>query len=321
MPQAQGANAKVIYDQEATYGTTPGAPASKVLPFVSEGLSQGRPLVRTNIIRANRNLTKPTRGNKDVVGTIKSELNPFVGIILKHLLGANVDSGAGPYTHTIKVGALPVSLCVEKQFLDLATPEYFLYNGCRINKASFEFKGDGYIPIDLDCVAQKETITTSSFHASPTDYGHLPFEGFEATILEGGSSIATISDIKMDISNDLDKSGYVIGGLGQLRALPAGKTTVTGTLTALFEDLTLYNKAVNFTESSLKITLSRGDGLGSAGNESLEIFVPELMYEQKTPPISGPKGVLVEMPFSGFYDNSGEATSIQMILKNTQVTL
>ena len=320
MPQAQGSNTKIIYDQEIVYGTTP-TPASKVLPFLSESMSQSRPLIRTNVMRGNRNLTKPTRGNKDVAGNIKTELDPYMGILLKHLLGVNTDSGAGPYTHTIKVGALPVSLCIEKQFTDLTQVEYFLYNGVRIGKGRFDLKSEGYIDFGLDFVGQKETVATSSFHGSPTDLGHVPFEAYEATLKEGGSAIANVSNVKFDVSNDLDGTNFVIGGSGQRRALPAGKTIVTGSLTALFEDVTLYTKAANLTESSLEIILSRGDGLGSAGNESLDILIPELVYEQKSPPITGPKGVLVDLNFSGFYDNDGNASSIMMTLKNTMVTL
>ena len=319
MAQAEGSNSQIIYDVEATFGTTPVAPDAKSLPFLSETFGEKRPLLRSNVMRGNRNLTKPVRGNRDPSGAINLELNPFMGIFLKHLLGT-VTTGAGPpYTHTIKVAALPVSLCIEKGFTDIA--QYFLYNGCRINKGSFEFNPDGFVAFNVDIIAQKETVSGSPFDATATDLGHLPFEGFEATIEEGGASIAYVSKLSFDVSNDLDGSNYVIAGAGLRRTLPAGKCSVTGTLTALFESITLYNKAVNFTESSIKAILSRGTGAGSAGNESLEIFIPEVVYERKAPAISGPKGVLVDMPFTAFYDNSAEVSSIQMILKNTQATI
>lgn len=321
MPQATGANTKLIYDVESVFKTTPGSPASLVLPFVSESLSANRNLFKTNIIRGNRNQTQAKRGNKDVSGSITTELNPFMGKLLKHLLGSCTTTGANPYTHTMKVGALPVSLCMEKQFLDLTTPQYFLYNGCRINKGSFDFGVEGVIPVGLDIIGAKETVGASSFHASPVDYGHLPFDMFEASIQEGGSAIAVVSSVKFDVDNQLENGSFVIGGNGERRAIPEGATLVSGTLTALFEDMTTLNKAINYTESSVQITLSRGTGLGSAGNESLEIKIPELMYGQKSPAITGPKGIVIELPFSAFYDNAAEATSIQMILKNTQVTL
>ncbi|MCK9420209.1 MAG: phage tail tube protein [Nitrospirae bacterium] len=322
MPQATGANSKIIYDVETTFKTTPGTPASLVLPFISENLSGKRGLFRSNVLRGNRNQTQPKRLNKDAGGSINTELNPYMGKLLKHLMGTNVTTGVNPYTHTMKIGALPVSLCLEKQFLDLTTPQYFLYNGCRINKASFDFGTEGVIPLSLDFIGAKETIAGTSFHASPTDLGHLPFDMYEATVVkEGGSVIAQLSSVKFTVENNLDAGVYVIGGAGERRALPEGTTLVSGEIVVLYEDMVVLTKAINFTESAIQITLSRGDGLGSAGNESLDIQIPELMYGQASPLVSGPKGVLYTLPFSGFYDNNAMATSMQLILKNTQVTL
>lgn len=90
---------------------------------------------------------------------------------------------------------------------------------------------------------------------------------------------------------------------------------------ALFDSLTLYNKVKNSTESSLKVTWAYGDGLGSAGNESLEILIPELIYSPNAPEVSGPMGVKVSLPFEAYYENSTEATAIQIILKNSQATI
>jgi hypothetical protein len=318
MPQATGSNAQIIFDVESVFGTTP-SPDAKRFYFLTDTLAQKRALQQSNVMRGSRNLTKSVRKNKEVSGSITSELNPYMSTFLKHLLGTNTTTGANPYTHTMKAGALPVSLCIEKGFTDLG--QYFLYNGVRINKGTFEFGSDGIIPVSFDFMGQKCTIAGTSFDATPTDLGHLPFDGFEASIKEGGSTIAYVSKCTFDISNDLDGDMYVIGGLGLRRAIPEGKTIVTGRLTALFESITLYNKAVNFTESSIEVTLTRGDGLGSAGNESLVIKIPEIMFEENDPIISGPKGIVTEMPFTAFYDNAAEATSIQMILKNTTATI
>lgn len=320
MPQAKGSNARIIYDQESAFKQTPGVPDAKVLHFITEGLMQKRTLVRTNVIRQNRNAVKPKLGNKEVSGSITTELTPYLGILyLKHLLGSVVTTGVGPYEHTGKVGNLPVGLCLEKGFSDVA--QYFLYNGVRINRSSFEFRPEGVVPLTMDYIGAKETLSGSSFDSTPVDLGHDPWDGAEMSIQEGGSAIAVVTNVKLDIENQLDGGLYVIGGNGERRAIPEGATLVSGTLTALFEDAALITKAVNYTESSLKITLARGDGLGSARNESLEILVPELLYEPNSPAIAGPQGVLIELPFAAYYENGAEATSIQMKLKNTQVTL
>lgn len=321
MPQASGANAQLLYQAESTFGVSPAADAI-VLPIISEGLSQKRNLVKSNVIRSSRNPVKAKQGNKEVSGSIVTELNPFMGILLHHLIGSVNTTGAGSNkTHVMKIGTLPAGLLFEKGFLDLATPEYFLFNGNKINKASFEFTSEGPLPVTFDIIGKKMTAGTVAFDSSPTDYGHLGWDMSELVMLEGGSAFAIGSNLKFDITNDCDGGMYVMGGGGERRAIPEGATLIEGTLTAFFEDMTLLNKSINFTESSITSTLTRGTGDGSAGNEYLQFLLQELIYGEATPLITGPKGVLVELPFSAFYDNGSEASALEATLKNTQATI
>jgi hypothetical protein len=322
MPQATGANAQVIYQAEATFGVTNPSPDALMLPIINESIGQKRNLVKSNVIRSNRNPVKPKQGNKDVSGNIVTELNPFMGIMLHHLMGANVTTGAGGNkTHTMKVGALPVSLSIEKGFLDLAVDEYFLANGCRINKGSFEITPEGPLPVTFEYLGKKITASGASFDATPIDYGHLGWDMSEMVMLEGGSAFSVGSNLKFDITNDCDGGMYVIGGGGERRAIPEGSTLIEGTLVALFEDMALLTKAINFTETSISATLTRGTGDGTAGNEYLQFLLEELVYGEATPLITGPKGVLIELPFSAFYDNGAAASAVQIILKNTQAII
>ncbi len=322
MPQATGANARLTYQAEATFGVTNPTPDAISIHIISESLSQKRNLITSKVIRGNRNPVKPTRGNKDCGGSLSTELNPFMAILLHHLMGANVTTGGGANkTHTMKIGSLPVSLSFEKGFMDLATPEYFLFNGTRINKASFEITPEGPLPVTFDFLAKKMTPSTSSFDATATDYGHLPWDMSEVVMFEGGSALNVGGSLKFDITNDLDGGMYVIGGGGERRAIPEGSTLISGTLTALFEDMVLLTKAINFTETSLTATLSRGTGDGSAGNEYLQFLFDELIYGEVTPLITGPKGVLIELPFAAFYDNGTSVSALQIIAKNTQATI
>jgi len=322
MPQAAGANAQVIYQAEAAFGVTNPSPDATVLPIISETLSQKRNLIKSNVIRQNRNPVKPKQGNKDAGGAIVTELNPYMAILLRHLMGTNVTTGAGSNkTHTMKLGALPPGLTIEKGFLDLTTPEYFLFNGCKINKASFEILPEGPLPVSFDFMGKKVTAGTSSFDATPTDLGHLGWDMSEVVLLEGGSGISNGASVKFDVTNACDGGMYVIGGGGERRAIPEGAVLVEGTLTALFEDMALLTKAIAFTETSITATLTRGTGDGSAGNEYLQFLMQELIYGEATPLIAGPKGVLIELPFSAFYDNGAAASALQIIVKNTQATI
>jgi hypothetical protein len=331
MAQALNTLVEVIFDEEATFGSDPGTPAARLLYVNSEGLGLTKNLIPDESISGSRNQKKPTEGNSQVQGSITLPVNPFVGTILKHALGTSTPTGTDPYTHTMKVGSLPPGLVIEKHVQDKtpspAFEHYFKYNGCRINNLAFSFSSEGNFLATIDILGQKETLNaTTSFDTSgPEDKGNIAFTMADidaADILEGGSAIATITTWDFTLTNNLDGDMFTVGGGGLRNSIPGGKVLVTGTLTAFFDSIALYNKALALTESSFKVTFKKGDGLGSAGNESLEIFIPELVYGTATPLAeSDTGGMLVILPFSAYFDDSTEASDMQIILKNTDATI
>ncbi|MEW6263382.1 MAG: phage tail tube protein [Thermodesulfobacteriota bacterium] len=389
MTQAMGVSGRLAYQVETTFKITPATPALKLAYFLSESLGEKINLVTSQVIRSNRNPTKPVRGNRDASGALKTELAPSLGTLLKAALGSNTTTGAGsPYTHTMKIGSLP-SLTFEKGFTDLG--QYLLFNGCKVNRMSLSVKPEGFQEIDLEFMGANEaqalpydgqtgnftvgqvvtggtstatgtiiadsdagtegfltlinvsgtfqnneaitdpitgaavvngTLGATPLDSSVTDPGHSPWDGFAvSTLQEGGSDIAVVTAVDLSLENDLDGDSYVVGGGGVRQSLSDGKAKVSGTLTALFDSMTLYNKAIKYTESSLKIVYKHGTGAGTAGNEYLEILVPELYFSKETPAIEGPKGVLFKGPFEAFYDNGADASAMKIVLMNAEATI
>ena len=321
MAQARGSNSKLLVGTEATFKTIANS-NPHVLPFVSESLRLSRNLIDSQTIRTNRNPLNPARGNKDVTGDITVELTPYMTKMFYHALGTFTTSGASPYSHTFVVSNLPPGLTVEKQFTDLATPEYFTYAGCKVNSMRMTFAPEGFIETVFSIIGSAQTVTTSAKLTGALDYSDdavcQQFDGFQAAITEGGSTLGIVTRLELTLENNLDNSVYVIDGTGERYSLPEGLVKVSGTLTALFENMTLYNKAINNQESSLQITLTQGNGTGAAYNEKIDIFIDELLYQPQDPVVNVPAGVLVELPFIGYYNNDTEASTLRMIVWNTQ---
>jgi len=289
------------------------------VPFLNESLRMSRAFSSSNVIRSTRNPNKPTRGNQEVAGDISVELNPWMGRLFKHTLGGYVRTGAGPYTHTFKIGSLPVGLQVEKQFGDIV--QYLRYNGCRVNSHNFDVKTEGPITGSFTLMGAKETVATLPHDVAPTDFGHNPFDAFEAVINQGGSPVAVVTEITGKIENNLDGSTFVIGGGGERYAVNAGKVKVSGKLTALFADMTLYNLAVANTKTSIQTVLTKGTGAGTAGNEKLTYNFDEAIFRPQAPVIVGDKGILVDLEFEAFYDTDADASALWIELMNAQPLL
>lgn len=316
---AQHFSIVVAVQEETTFKSDPVSPDMHILPIKSEGLQLNQPIFASEALRASRESLNPSRGNFDIGGTVETELSPYMVRMIKFALGSVTTTGASsPYTHVFKIGTLP-SFVFEKGFTDVAAygnASIFKYNGCKINSMSINFASEGILQASFDVMGAKETTSTTQFDTSPTDLGHDPWDMFECAIEEGGSPIAIVQEASVTLENNLDGSYYVVGGAGERECLPAGIARVSGTVTALFRDMTMYLKAYNFNESSLKFTFTRGTGVGTAGNESMEIFIPELKYAAQSPAVEGPGGVKITFNFDAYYDNSAQGTALQITVKN-----
>lgn len=392
MTQAKGSNSYLAFQEETTFSVVPASPALKYAYFTSESIGETINLVTSQVIRSNRNPTKPVRGNRDVSGSIKTELAPSLGSFLKGVLGTDTPAGGGsPYTHTITVGSTLPSFIFEKGFTDIS--KYLLYLGCKINKFTLSAKSEGFQDVTIELSGAYEaqnlaydtetatftvgktltggtssatglikglvdagttgnlilindtgtfqndetvadnnsspgsatsngTLGGAALDASITDLGHSPFDGFTiSTVQEGGSDIAYVTTIDLSIENNLDTSNFVIGGGGIRRSVPEGKIKISGTMTCLFESMSHYIKAMRSTESSLKIIYSHGTGAGTAGNEYLEFYIPELYFSKETPVIEGSGGILYKGPFEAFYHDDVGESAIKITLKNAEATI
>lgn len=325
MAQQQGSTTKLVYKAEPYYNQVPpNGTDALILPFVSESIRLSRNLISSRTIRSSRNPLAPVRGNVEVAGDVTFELAHQYGKMLHLALGTytavsgeTVGLTAGTYRHTYKVGTLP-SFTVEKQFPDLDTAKYFQYSGCKVNSLKVSVKPEGMIECVASIMGANETIANSAFASSAVDLGHQPFDGFEVVLTEGGTTLATATSVDFSIENNLDGNAYVIDGTGKRHSIPVGTAKVSGTVTILFENTTTYAKAIANTESSLVVTLTKGTGVGTAGNEKLTFTIGELIFQPHAPVIDGPSGLLVELPFEGYYDNDANTSALMVVLDSTK---
>ncbi len=320
MPQATGANTSFAIDDETTYGADPGTPNTRKVYLKSCGLKVSQNKLQPETLTGARTLSKPDNGNVDAVGPLVHEVGAeSLGKLLKHAFGAVTTTGAGPYVHTYSIGALPTSFVFEKDHGSAisGTGRYEKFNGCRVASMDVDMPQEGYATITFNVQAAKSTLAGTSIDATPTDNGHTPFSMASlSTIEEGGSAIATVKSIKFSLNNDVDTDGYTLGTGGVRTQLPEGQALVSGELTAVFDSAALLTKAENSTASSLKTILSRGTGDGSAGNESIEFGIDALVFERTSPPVDGPKGLVLTMSFTGYASGAMRA-----ILKNAVATV
>jgi hypothetical protein len=317
---ARGSNTYIAMFEESTYNTVPSSPYGTIIHTTGTSIKGSQTINTSNTLRSNRTPLRGVRGNLDVTGDISVEVSPEnIGWLLRHLMGGYTVTGTGPYVHSLIPGALPVGMLLERDFGSAisGSGRFERFGGCRVSQAKVSIPKEGFVTATFSINGASQTLSATTLDSILNDSNHNPFSASEVTaITEGGSATSVIQSLDLTISNNLDTSQYTLGSGTIRKALDEGMISVSGSLTALFSDTSIFTKMVNGTTSSLSFTLSRGTGLGAAGNESLAITLSNVDYERSSPEISGPAGILLSANFSGYGTNI-----ISMVLKNSVASL
>lgn len=313
MAQQRGVTAKLMLGFESVEGT---APASGfTLPIISESLAQSRNKTSSTVLTGDRNPRRPFSGNRQSTGSITVPVDSTaLPYWLYAAFGAPTTTGSGPYVHEFKVSSTQPSISLEKQFTDLGTAAYILYEGCKVQSASLNFTTDGEFTMTFNVAGATQEVNSSAFDASPTAVSMSRINSLNNAVEEGGAALLATNGMKSGSINmdfGLDLSNYVIGNDGTLLGIPEGILSVTGNIVTKFESTALMTKALNDTESSLKWTATE------SATSIFEVEVPELEYADNATAIEGPQGLVLPLDFTGFYENDAEASVIVFRITNS----
>lgn len=325
MAQVRGTAVKIVGFTETAYNTVPGTPDGELLYVQQFGVAANEDRVPDPTLSGVRGEARTVADKRDVSGSVPVTLAPeSLGFWIKHALGTPVTTGVGPYVHTMEVAnGLPVGMLLEVDYGAAITGagRYVRYSGCRISKASFKFAATGIQTCTFEVKgANFDATAVAPLDATPTDPGHSAWSAKHlALVFDGGATAVKAESVDLNWDNDLDDSVFAIGDNGTRSELAEGFAKVGGQVVAFFTTAALMNKALADTDAALVITLSRGNGLGTAGNESLTLTIPSLVYGVTTPAVDGPRGLKLTIPFTAF-KSSGEL-AVTAVLKNARATI
>lgn len=163
----------------------------------------------------------------------------------------------------VKNGVTKKSYTVEKSFTDVT--EFVSYTGMRVgsmtlNAAVGQLLGGSFSFQGKKAISAGATVGTGSAVAAPTNDVLNAVSNISATtILEGGAALTfDITNLSITMNNSL-RPQQAIGSLANV-GIGIGRMELTGSLSAYFEDNVLYEKFLNFTETSLSIPITDGAG-------------------------------------------------------------
>ena len=298
MTIATGSRHNLSYVVEATFGTTPSSPGFTPIRHTGTTLGLSKDAVESEELREDRQVAHFRHGNKSVTGDINFELS-YGG--LDALLEATL---CGTWaTNVLKAGTTRRSYTVERHHQDIG--KYLRSTGCQFNTMSLSVAPNSMVTGSFGIIGSGFTTSGSALGSATysAESTTAPFDSFSGSIKEGGSAIAIITALELNIDNGMEAL-YVVGSADTL--LPSiGKSSVTGSVTAYFENTTLLDKFVAETTSSIEFTLT-----DAAGNDYI-VLLPKVKYNSGNPEVSGPGAITVTLDFVALY-NSTDASQIKI---------
>jgi hypothetical protein len=270
---------------------TPGTITDSANGFITAGFKAG------NLIKVNGSTSND--GYYTVAGVTAGTLTLAMGETL-------VDEAAGDSvtikSSELKAGTMDKYFTLEKRFTDIG--QYLLFTGCMVNGMSLKITPNEMVKGSFDIFGKNHSGSGTSL-GTPTDVAATsPFNSFNGSLYEGGSSIAIVTSLEIRLANNI-AGRWAVGGDKTKAAYFEGRSNCTGVLSAFFQDLTLYNKFLNGSASSLKLILN--DGINRTA-----LIIPHIKYSgEGTPAIRGENDLALNLNFQALRDPT-EATSFKI---------
>lgn len=298
MAFSTGSSTRISYVKEVTFGTTPGTPDMKILPYSGSTLELTKEAFEDPSIRGDRNVEDFRHGTRSVAGdiTFAMRADDYDELIEAALFSSFNTAGI------IKNGITPTYLSIEVATLN--TDYFEVYKGCTINTFSISATPNALINGTFGIIGRDKTLASTPLEASPTaSSGASPFDGFGGAVEIDGVPFNSVTAINFQIENNIEQD-FVIGS--NLAAnLSPGRFRVTGTIEAYVENATLMNTFLEETLREISIDLS-----SSVTGATYTFLFPAVKFNSGSSPVSTEQSKIQTFNFAALYDTGENAALV-----------
>lgn len=296
---------EIKYIPEVTYGTTPtNATTWQALRYLSNTLTGNPRTIVSNEISSTRQVTDLILVGQEIGGDINGEFscNTYDALIEAAMCGAWT-------ADVLKVGVLDKSFTIEKKYADWTTAQYLQYKGMKVNTMALNFAYGAVATCGFGFAGKTHLSTTTSLlgsgsviAATTTDVlnGSSDISGVE---IDGVAPTSIVKSIGINLTNNL-RPIEGVGATGP-QDQAYGRSLITGTIEAYFDDVAAYTKLLANTTATFEFVV--GDG-----SNSYTFLFPKIKFNSGAPEDGQLDGdVMQRIAFTALYD-SVEATSLKI---------
>lgn len=197
----------------------------------------------------------------------------------------------------LKAGVTRRSFSLLRDFSDVTTGRYHLFDGQEVNKLALKVAPNAIVSADFSFVGQSLAISDSAPASAtfPAQTTTSPMDSFSGAIRIGGTVVAVITEVSFTLENGIQPR-FVVGSAETIRP-SIGRSNLTGQLGLYFEDSSLINNFINEDIVVPEFVLEDG----AAGNAYL-FNLPRIKFTGGQPDVKGQGPVMLTMPFQAIYD-------------------
>lgn len=220
-------------------------------------------------------------------------------VVASTLVNETASASKGIKAKTIKNGVVKRSFAFEQAYLDIG--DYFHYTGQRVASMSLEANAGQIVTGSFGFMGATSTVATSTYAGTPvaaTNSQIINATSNVGAILEGATFTPLSTGIQgftLNIDNSL--RAQMAMGARYPKNIGHGRQVITGSISAYFYDLTMYQKFLDHTATSLVLAFSDGAGGG------LRIQLPKVYFTADQHSIGGiDQDIIERVDFAAVYD-------------------
>ena len=304
MAFADASEAQVSFVQESVFGTTPATPTWQRMRVTSEDLTGEQDTRISNELRPDAEVADLILVGLSATGSLPFELSfgPDFDVLFEHALRGTFSG------NDLAAAVEKKSMTLEKIFQGTAA-NYFRYRGCRVGQLDLTFQASEIVTGTINFLGLDEALDTAQIPSStydPPNGNPVMAAPDVGTITVGGvTGQMFYTEMSMSLNNNL-RAQNALGSIGAV-GIGYGRREVTGNITAYFENVDLYEEAVNNTISSISLPVSDG-------TNTYTFTLPKVKFATRRAVAGGNnQDILAELTYQALVDTAVENTSVKIV--------
>lgn len=289
MAYSTGSKVQVAYIPEVTAGTTPATPQTIAIPYVKFSAELDRNTISDPSRTADNQKRFMSAGSYKTSGSLEVALShsQYDAFLEASLMGAWT-------TNVLKVGNTQKYFTFEE--FDASVPLSRVFTGVEVDSLKLSIKPDAVVSATFGIMGRATSNGTVSIDPTPTAViaGKNPMTGALGSLTIDGAA-GFVTSVDLSITNSIKMINTI--GSTAVTASTNGAKSITGSLTVLLADSTLYNKFIANTTAALVFVISDG-------TNTYTFNIPKCGLTKANASADSPDERVLSLEFEALYDTT-----------------